>query len=144
MKHDRLQRKMPERKRVVVLLPTLVQEERALLARLVSGQTKLRRFPSLQWSVSGKRFIRSTAPEHLEKLGLIERHVVSSKGVSIYMPTQRARALLDAAAATNENRKFIEIPPDTTGAKVQLGSADDLSECASQFSAEPSRADVAE
>lgn len=90
---------MQPRKKTVISLPTLGRDERHLLSRLIGGQTKLRRFPSQQWSVSGKRFIKSSIPERLLRLGLIEQHDISSKGVSIYAPTQRARTLRDLADA---------------------------------------------
>jgi len=133
---------MAERRRITVALPTLVEEERVLLARLVAGRTKLRRFPSLQWSVSGKRFIRSSGPEHLERLGLIEPHNVSNKGVSIYLPTKRARTLLDATPATPERGKLLALSADSTSAVVPVDA--EPSGGALQIGGQPRHADVAE
>ena len=109
---------MPTRRKLVIALPTLGAEERALLARLLMGHTKLRRFPSLQWSVSGRQFIRSAVPERLVRLGLIEQGDVSSKGVAIYAPTERARTLLESTNVKSADvKKCLGLISDLTKAK---------------------------
>lgn len=70
-----------------------------LVLKLIRGKTKLRLFPSGQWSVAGIRFISTRVPERLLELGLIERAGVNRKGVCLHVPSERAVSLFGATAA---------------------------------------------
>jgi hypothetical protein len=81
------------------LRPTVDSQAENLVLKLIRGQTKLRLFPSGQWSVAGIRFISTRVPERLLELGLIERSGVNRKGVWLHAPSKRAVSLFGATAA---------------------------------------------
>jgi hypothetical protein len=85
-------------KEICLSRPLLGQKEQALLMCLLTGRTKLRRFPSLQWSIGGNHFIRSTGPGRLYTLGLIEKGSISKKGVTLYVATEIAKKLFSSDA----------------------------------------------
>jgi hypothetical protein len=86
-----------------------------LIVKLIRGRTKLRFFPSGQWSIAGIRFISKRIPERLLELGLIERSVMSRKGVWFHAPTPLALSIFSAV--------LIDLPTSIEGADQQWQKA---------------------